>query len=105
MLCDGDLIQGQEISNISNLTSDINKFISEAESTGIIKKMVTSIDQFDRTQENLDELISLSKLELKNARPIVEELIQTVNHMNNILSAIDDPQVIGDIRQSTLEKS
>ena len=63
--------------------------------------MVNSIDQFDETQENLDELIRLSKLELVKARPIIEELISTVNHMNNIISEIDDPQVIGDIKAST----
>ena len=101
ILCEGDLIKGKEIESISSLTSDINRFISEAESKGIIQKMVKSIDQFDKTQENLDELIMLSKLELVKARPIIEELIQAVNHINSILSAFDDPQVIGDIKIST----
>ena len=43
------------------LTSEINQFLDEAQSKGIIHKMVNSIDQFDKTQENLDELIRLSK--------------------------------------------
>ena len=100
ILCEGDSIEGRDIENISKLTSEINKFLNEAESKGIIDKMVRSIDQFDQTQENLDELIKLSKLELLKARPIVEELIETVNHMNNILGAIDDPEVITDIKSS-----
>ncbi len=100
ILCAGDSIKGNDLENISKLTSELNKIISEAEGKEIIKKIVSSIEQFDGTQKNLDELITLSKLELIKAQPIIDELIITVGHVNNILSAIDDPEVISDIRSS-----
>ncbi len=101
ILCEGDSIVGNDLSNISKLTGDLNKFINDAEKKEIIDKMVSSIEQFDSTQENLDELIRLSKLELYKARPIIKELKKSVNHINSILSTIDDPEVLQDIKSST----
>ncbi len=101
ILCEGDSIVGKDLENISRLTEDINQFLNEAESTKIISKMVNSMDQFDSTQKNLDELIRLSKIELSKARPIIDEFNKTVNHLNNILGSIDDPEVLSDIKSST----
>ncbi|KGG16639.1 MULTISPECIES: MlaD family protein [unclassified Prochlorococcus] len=101
ILCEGDYIQGADLTNISRLTGDINKLLNEAENNEVIKKIVASIEQFDSTQENLDELIRLSKQELNKAKPIVEDLKRTVDHMNNILGSIDDPKVLGNIKSST----
>ncbi|AAP99366.1 MULTISPECIES: MlaD family protein [Prochlorococcus] len=101
ILCAGDSIKGNDLENLSKLTGEINKFLNEAENEEIISKIVNSIEQFDSTQENLDELIRLSKLELFKARPIIDELKKTVAHINNILGSIDDPEILSDIKSSS----
>ena len=101
ILCEGDSIKGNDLSNMSKLAGDLNKFINDADQQEIIEKMVSSIEQFDSTQENLDELIRLSKLELYKAMPIIRDLKKSVNHINSILSSIDDPKVLEDIKAST----
>ena len=101
ILCEGDSIKGNDLSNMSKLAGDLNKFINDADKQEIIEKMVSSIEQFDSTQENLDELIRLSKLELYKAMPIIRDLKRSVNHINSILSSIDDPEVLQDIKSST----
>ncbi len=101
ILCKGDSIKGNDLTNISKLTGDLNKFINDAENKKIISKMVSSIEQFDSTQENLDELIRLTKLELYKAKPIINDLKRSASHINSILSSIDDPEVLQDIKSST----
>ncbi len=101
ILCESDTIKGYGLENISKLTGELNKILNEAGSTDIMQKIVKSIEQFDSTQENLDELIRLSKVELRKAQPIIAKLRKTVGHINNILVSIDDPEVIRDIKSST----
>ncbi len=101
ILCKGDSIKGNDLTNISKLTGDLNKFINDAENKKIISKMVSSIEQFDSTQENLDELIRLTKIELYKAKPIINDLKRSASHINSILSSIDDPEVLQDIKSST----
>ncbi len=101
ILCEGDSIKGDDLSNMSKLAGDLNKFINDADKQEIIEKMVSSIEQFDSTQENLDELIRLSKLELYKAMPIIRDLKKSVIHINSILGSIDDPEVLQDIKSST----
>ncbi len=84
MLCESDSIQGYGLENISKLTSELNKLLNEAGDQNIMSKVVNSIEQFDNTQKNLDELI-----------------IKTGNHINNILGSLDDPKVLSDIKSST----
>ena len=71
ILCEGDSIKGNDLSNMSKLAGDLNKFINDADKQEIIEKMVSSIEQFDSTQENLDELIRLSKFDVYIAMPII----------------------------------
>jgi len=63
-----------------------------------LKTSLTQFDQFDRTQENLDELIYLSKQELQRIEPLIKEVTIAANHLNNILSTIDDKETLNDIK-------
>ena len=98
ILCEGDSIKGNDLSNMSKLAGDLNKFINDADKQEIIQKMVSSIEQFDSTQENLDELIYLSKKEIIRIEPLIEDLTIAANHLNNILSTIDDKETLEDIK-------
>ena len=99
ILCSGDKIKGVEMASISSLTEGINGIINEADRQEIVNKVSESIEQFDRTQANLDELVLLSKLELIRAKPIISELTKASIHLNNILESLDNPKTLKDIQE------
>ena len=105
ILCDGDKIKGVGMASISTLTEGINGIINEADRQAIINKVSESIQQFDRTQANLDELVLLSKSELIRAKPIISELTEASIHLNNILGSLDNPKTLKDIQELTSTSS
>ena len=98
IICQGDTITGKQLSSLSNITNRISQLLKETNQENLIENVVNSIDQFDRTQENLDELIFLSKQELQRVEPLIKEMTIAANHLNNILSTIDDKETLNDIK-------
>ena len=98
ILCSGDTIQGEKMASISSLTEGLDEIIDEAEKIAIVNQLSESIRQFDSTQANLDELVSLSKSELVRAKPIISELTKAAFHLNNILESLDNPTTLNDIQ-------
>jgi phospholipid/cholesterol/gamma-HCH transport system substrate-binding protein len=98
IVCQGDIISGKQLSSLSNITNTLSKLLRESNQENLIENVVNSIDQFDRTQENLDELIYLSKQELERVEPLIKEMTTAANHLNNILSTIDDKETLNDIK-------
>jgi phospholipid/cholesterol/gamma-HCH transport system substrate-binding protein len=98
IVCQGDIISGKQLSSLSNITNTLSKLLRESNQENLIENVLNSIDQFDRTQENLDELIYLSKQELERVEPLIKEMTTAANHLNNILSTIDDKETLNDIK-------
>ena len=98
IVCQGDSITGKQLSSLSNITNTLNQLLKESNQENLIENIVTSIDQFDRTQENLDELIYLSKQEILRVKPLIEEIKIAANYLNNILSTINDEETLNDIK-------
>jgi phospholipid/cholesterol/gamma-HCH transport system substrate-binding protein len=98
ILCQGDIITGKQLSSLSNITNRISQLLKETNQENLIENVLNSIDQFDKTQENLDELIYLSKKEIERVEPLITEITIAANHLNNILSTIDDKETLNDIK-------
>ena len=98
IICQGDTITGKQLSSLSNITNRISQILKETNQENLIENIVNSIDQFDRTQENLDELIYLSRQEIIRIEPLITEITTAANHLNNILSTIDDKETLNDIK-------
>ena len=98
IVCEGDTITGKQLSSLSNITSRISELLNESNQENLIENIVKSMEQFDRTQENLDELIYLSKQEILRVEPLVKEMTIAANHLNNILSSIDDKETLEDVK-------
>ena len=98
IICQGDTITGKQLSSLSNITNRINQLLKESNQENLIENVVNSIDQFDKTQENLDELIYLSKQELIRVKPLIKEVTIAAGHLNNILSTINDEETLKDIK-------
>ena len=98
IICQGDTIIGKQLSSLSNITNTLSQLLKESNQENLIENIVDSIDQFDRTQENLDELIYLSKQEILRVKPLVKQISIAADHLNNILSTIDDKETLNDIK-------
>jgi len=99
ILCSGDKIKGVEMVSISSITSGLDELIDQTDKQAIVNKVSESIQQFDRTQANLDELVALSKAELTRAKPIISELTKASIHLKNILESLDNPETLRDIEE------
>ncbi len=100
IICQGDTITGKQLSSLSNITNRINQLLKESNQENLIENVVNSIDQFDKTQENLDELIYLSKQEIIRVKPLIKEITIAAGHLNNILSSINDEETLKDIKST-----
>ncbi len=98
IVCKGDTITGKQLSSLSNITNRLNQILKESNQENLVENVVNSIDQFDKTQENLDELIYLSKQEILRVKPLIKEITIAAGHLNNILSTIDDEETLNDIK-------
>ncbi len=98
IICQGDTIPGKQLSSLSNITNRINQLLKESNQENLIENVINSIDQFDLTQENLDELIYLSKQEIIRVKPLIKEVTIAASHLNDILSAINDEETLKDIK-------
>ena len=104
IICQGDTITGKQLSSLSNITNRLNQILVESNQENLIENVVKSIDQFDKTQENLDELIYLSKQEITRLKPLIKEITFAAGQLNNILSTINNQDTLKDIK-STIKAS
>ena len=102
IVCEGDTIKGKQLSSLSNITNKINQLLKDSNQENLVENIIKSIEQFDKTQENLDELIYLSKKEILRIKPLINDLTIAAGHLNKILATVDDDETLEDIR-STLE--
>ena len=98
IICKGDTITGKQLSSLSNVANRISQFLKESNQENLIENIVNSMDQFDKTQENLDELIYLSKQEILRVKPLIKEITIAANSLNDILSTINDKETLNDIK-------
>ena len=100
ILCNGDVIAGRPLKSISALTEEIDKIIQKADKENIVSNLVESTKQFDETQKNLDELIIQAKAEIIKIDPIIKNLKDASNHLNNILASLDNPETLENIQEA-----
>ena len=98
IICEGDTITGKQLSSLSNITNKISQLLKESNQENLIENLINSIDQFDSTQENLDELIYLSKQEILRVKPLINEITIAANNLNDILSTINNKETLNDIK-------
>ena len=104
IVCEGDTIKGKQLSSLSNITNRINQLLKDSNQENLVENIVNSIEQFDKTQVNLDELIYLSKKEINRVEPLLNELMIAAGHLNKLLATMNDEETLEDIKL-TLESS
>ena len=104
IVCEGDTITGKQLSSLSNITNRINQLLKDSNQENLVENIINSIEQFDKTQVNLDELIYLSKKEINRVEPLFNELTIAAGHLNKLLATMNDEETLEDIKL-TLESS
>ncbi len=104
IVCEGDTITGKQLSSLSNITNRINQLLKDSNQENLVENIINSIEQFDKTQVNLDELIYLSKKEINRVEPLLNELTIAAGHLNKLLATMNDEETLQDIKL-TLESS
>ena len=104
IVCEGDTIKGKKLSSLSNITNRINQLLKVSNQENLVENIMNSIEQFDKTQLNLDELIYLSKEEITRVKPLLNDLTIAAGHLNKILATLNDAETLEDIKL-TLEAS
>ena len=104
IVCEGDTIKGKQLSSLSNITNRINQLLKDSNQENLVENIINSIEQFDKTQVNLDELIYLSKKEINRVEPLLNELTIAAGHLNKLLATMNDEETLEDIKL-TLESS
>ena len=104
IVCEGDTITGKQLSSLSNITNRINQLLKDSNQENLVENIINSIEQFDKTQVNLDELIYLSKKEINRVEPLLNELMIAAGHLNKLLATMNDEETLEDIKL-TLESS
>ena len=104
IVCEGDTIKGKQLSSLSNITNRINQLLKDSNQENLVENIINSIEQFDKTQVNLDELIYLSKKEINRVEPLLNELTIAAKHLNKLLATMNDEETLEDIKL-TLESS
>ena len=104
IVCEGDTIKGKQLSSLSNITNKINQLLKDSNQENLVENIIKSIEQFDKTQENLDELIYLSKQEIYRVKPLLNDLKIAAGYLNTILATMNDAETLEDIKL-TLEAS
>ena len=104
IVCEGDTIKGKQLSSLSNITNRINQLLKDSNQENLVENIINSIEQFDKTQVNLDELIYLSKKEINRVEPLLNELTIAAEHLNKLLATMNDEETLEDIKL-TLESS
>ena len=98
IVCQGDTISGKKLSSLSTITNRINQLLKDSNQENLIQNVANSIDLFDKTQGNLDELILLSKEEIQRVKPLIKDLKIAAGHLNKILATINDEETLDDIK-------
>ena len=104
IVCEGDTIKGEQLSSLSNITNRINQLLKDSNQENLVENIIKSIEQFDKTQVNLDELIYLSKKEINRVEPLLNDLTIAAGHLNKMLATMNDAETLEDIKL-TLESS
>ncbi len=84
ILCNGQYIPGEPASSLATVTKSLERILKDAEQKKVI--------------EDVDELIQRLKEELARAVPIIENLSNATNHINNVVSSLDNPKTISELQ-------
>lgn len=106
-LCDGSSVEGREAASLSSVTETLQELLAQAHRERLIPHMADSLEQIDETAKQFEVLTVQLQEELTKAVPAVRNLeaatanaVAATAHVNNIASALDNPQTLSELKQT-----
>ena len=107
VLCDGATIQGNEAPSIATITNSLQEILEQVKKENLVPKLVGSTQQFDATLTDIQQLSNQLSVDLARAAPTISNLNEAMaqaasasRHINNVVSAFDNPTTITDLKQT-----
>ena len=107
VLCEGATIQGSEAPSIATITNALQEILEQAKKEELVPKLVGSTQQFDATLTDIQKLSNQISIDLARAAPTISNLNEATaqaasasRHINNVVSAFDNPTTITDLKQT-----
>ena len=99
-LCNGSTVEGHEDASLSTVTDTLQELLAQAQKERIIPHMASSLKQIDETAKEFELLTVQLQDELAKAVPVIGNLEAATEHVNNIMSSLDNPQTLNDLKQT-----
>lgn len=107
VLCEGATIQGSEAPSIATITNSLQEILEQVKKEDLVPKLVGSTQQLDATLTDIQQLSNQLSLDLARAAPTISNLNEATaqaasasRHINNVVSAFDNPTTITDLKQT-----
>ncbi|MDC3185758.1 MlaD family protein [bacterium] len=99
-LCNGGTVVGREAPSLSTVTATMQELLAQVQDERVIPNVAASLEQIEATTKEFEALTMQLQDELAKAAPVMRNLEAATAHMNNIVSSLDNPQTVSELKQT-----
>ena len=82
------------------MTETLQELLAQAQKERVIPHAAESLEQIDATAKEFELLTVQLQEELATAAPVIRNLAAATAHLNNIVSSLDNPQTLNELKQT-----
>ncbi|MCB4429056.1 MCE family protein [Synechococcus sp. MU1643] len=99
-LCNGGTVVGGEAPSLFTVTATMHELLAKVQDERVIPNVAASLEQIEATTKEFKALTLQLQDELSKAAPVIRNLEAATAHVNNIVSSLDNPQTVSEIKQT-----
>lgn len=99
-LCNGGTVVGREAPSLSSVTGTMQELLAQVQDERVIPNVAASLEQIEATTKEFQALTVQLQDELAKAAPVIRNLEAATAHVNNIVSSLDNPQTVSELKQT-----
>ena len=99
-LCNGGTVVGREAPSLSTVTATMQELLAQVQDERVIPNVAASLEQIETTTKEFQALTVQLQDELAKAAPVIRNLEAATAHVNNIVSSLDNPQTVSELKQT-----
>ena len=99
-LCNGGTVVGREAPSLFTVTATMQELLAQVQDERVIPNVAVSLEQIEATTKEFQALTLQLQDELSKAAPVIRNLEAATAHVNNIVSSLDNPQTVSELKQT-----
>ena len=99
-LCNGGTVVGREAPSLSTVTATMQELLAQVQDERLIPNVAASLEQIEATTKEFEALTMQLQDEFAKAAPVMRNLEAATAHVNNIVSSLDNPQTVSELKQT-----